>query len=145
VGDQADVERLRTLLRVPTVSYADEKAIDAAPFEEFHRALTEAFPLLHEQLTRHRILEHSLLFHWQGATAQDPVVLMAHIDVVPIDESAPWQHPPFGAEIHDGSIWGRGTLDDKGSLVGICTAVERLLAEDFVPARDVWLSFGARE
>jgi carboxypeptidase PM20D1 len=145
VGDPADVERLRTLVRVPTVSYADEKAINAAPFEAFHRALTEAFPLLHEHLTRHRILEHSLLFHWQGATAQDPVVLMAHIDVVPIDESAPWHHPPFGAEIHDGSIWGRGTLDDKGSLVGICTAVERLLAEGFVPARDVWLSFGARE
>ncbi len=40
---------------------------------------------------------------------------------------------------------GAGTLDDKGSLVGICTAVERLLADGFVPARDVWLSFGARE
>ena len=70
---------------------------------------------------------------------------MAHIDVVPVDESAPWQHPPFSAEIHDGAIWGRGTLDDKGSLVGICAAVEGLLAEDVVPARDVWLSFGARE
>jgi carboxypeptidase PM20D1 len=72
-------------------------------------------------------------------------VLMAHLDVVPIDESAPWQHPPFGAEIHDDAIWGRGTLDDKGSLVGICGAVEGLLERDFVPARDVWLSFGARE
>jgi carboxypeptidase PM20D1 len=55
------------------------------------------------------------------------------------------QHPPFGAEIHDGAVWGRGTLDDKGSLVGICAAVERLLAKGVVPARDVWLSFGARE
>jgi carboxypeptidase PM20D1 len=73
------------------------------------------------------------------------VVLMAHLDVVPVDESAPWQHPPFGAEIHDGAVWGRGTLDDKGCLVAICEAVERLLAQGFTPAQDVWLSFGCDE
>ncbi len=140
-----DIERFRALIRVPTVSYADEAAIEADPFVEFVDLLAASFPLLHEHLTCTRILEHSLLFHWEGRSAADPVVLMAHIDVVPIDESAPWQHPPFGAEIHDGAIWGRGTLDDKGSLVGICTAVERLLADGFVPPRDVWLSFGARE
>ena len=140
-----EVEKLRALVRIPTVSYADEAAIDPAPFEDFIHALADAFPLLHEHLTLHRVRDHSLLFHWTGRTAADPVVLMAHIDVVPIDESAPWQHPPFGAQIHDGAIWGRGTLDDKGSLVGICAAVERLLADDFVPLRDVWLSFGARE
>ncbi len=42
-------------------------------------------------------------------------------------------------------VWGRGTLDDKGSVVGICSAVEELLAEGFVPSRDVWLSFGSTE
>jgi carboxypeptidase PM20D1 len=145
VEGHPEVEKLRTLVRVPTVSYDDEKAIDPAPFEELHRTLAGAFPLLHEHLTLHRVREHSLLFHWPGASEKDPVVLMAHLDVVPVDDSAPWQHPPFGAEIHDGSIWGRGTLDDKGSLVAICAAVERLLAEGFVPSRDVWLSFGARE
>ena len=107
--------------------------------------LAEAFPLLHERLALHRVLDRSLLFHWGGTGDADPLVLMAHIDVVPIDESAPWQHPPFCAEVHDGAVWGRGTLDDKGSLVGICAAVERLLEQGFVPARDVWLSFGARE
>ena len=70
---------------------------------------------------------------------------MAHLDVVPVDPSAPWQHPAFGAEIVDGEIWGRGTLDDKGCVVGICEAVERLLEQDFTPAQDVWLSFGCDE
>jgi carboxypeptidase PM20D1 len=73
------------------------------------------------------------------------VVLMAHLDVVPVDECAPWQHPPFGAEIHDGAVWGRGTLDDKGCVVAISEAVERLLAQGFAPAQDVWLSFGSDE
>jgi carboxypeptidase PM20D1 len=144
-SDDEVVERFRHLLGIATVSHTDEHEIDAAAFEKFRLALAEAFPLVHEHLTVHPVLEHSLLLHWKGNSRQDPVVLMAHIDVVPVDESAPWQHPPFSAEVHDGVIWGRGTLDDKGSLVGICAAVERLLADGFVPARDVWLSFGARE
>ena len=143
--DAGAVEKLRTLVRLPTVSHTDEAAIDPEPFETFVAQLADLFPLLHEHLTLRRILDHSLLLHWRGRGTADPVVLMAHIDVVPIDESAPWQHPPFGAEIHDGHVWGRGTLDDKGSLVGICAAVEGLLTRGFVPARDVWLSFGARE
>ena len=143
--DSEEIEKLRRLVRLPTVSYADEAAIDASPFEEFRSALAEAFPLVHEHLTLHRIREQSLLLHWKGSSDADPMVLMAHIDVVPVDESAPWQHPPFAAEIHDGAVWGRGTLDDKGSLVGICAAVERLLGQGVAPARDVWLSFGARE
>jgi carboxypeptidase PM20D1 len=144
-SDDEVVERFRDLLRIPTVSFPDEAEIDAAVFEKFHLALAEAFPLLHRALELHRVREHSLLFRWPGRGDGEPVVLMAHQDVVPIDESAPWQHPPFGAEIHDGHLWGRGTLDDKGSLVGIAAAVERMLADGFVPARDVWLSFGARE
>ncbi len=143
--DEQAIERLRALIRIPTVSDEDESRIDPGPFVEFVAELERRFPLLHRRLTRHRVLEHSLLFHWEGASSERPVVLMAHIDVVPIDASAPWQHPPFEAAVVDDQIWGRGTLDDKGSLAGICEAVERLLAEDFTPAQDVWLSFGARE
>ncbi len=144
-ADEQAVERLRALVRIPTVSDTEESLLDPGPFVEFVAELERRFPLLHRRLTRHRVLDHSLLFHWEGASSERPVVLMAHIDVVPIDESAPWQHPPFEAAIADGHVWGRGTLDDKGSLSGICEAIERLLADDFAPAQDVWLSFGARE
>ena len=145
MGGAEEIEKLRALVRLPTVSRTDELATDPAPFAELIALLAEQFPLLHQHLELHRVREHSLLFHWSGRTAEAPVVLMAHLDVVPVDESAPWQHPPFGAEIHDGAVWGRGTLDDKGSLVAICAAVERLLLRGVVPSRDVWLSFGARE
>ena len=71
-----------------------------------------------------RVGTHGLLFHWTGASAEKPIVLMAHLDVVPVDAEAPWQHDAFGGEIHDSdegpAIWGRGTLDDKGlSLIHI--------------------------
>lgn len=139
------VEKLQALIRIPTVSWPDEDAVDRAAFEAFHAELARQFPLLHSTLERHRVGTHGLLLRWAGRAATRPVVLMAHQDVVPVDASAPWQHPPFGAEIHDGAVWGRGTLDDKGALVAICEAVESLLGEGFVPEQDVWLSFGARE
>ncbi|QWZ07943.1 M20/M25/M40 family metallo-hydrolase [Nocardioides panacis] len=138
-------EKLRTLVRIPTISYADPTAVDTEAFDLFVATLAELFPLLHGHLALTRIGQHGLLFHWPGASDERPVVLMAHLDVVPVDESAPWQHPAFGAVLADGAVWGRGTLDDKGSLVAICEAVETLLADGFTPAQDVWLSFGADE
>jgi carboxypeptidase PM20D1 len=139
------VGKLQALVRIPTVSHRDPDQVDTGAFDEFVAELRRQFPLLHERLELTRVDTHGLLFHWAGAAADRPVVLMAHLDVVPVDDGAPWQHPPFGAEIHDGAIWGRGTLDDKGCLVGICEAVETLLGQDFTPAQDVWLSFGSNE
>lgn len=49
----------------------------------------------------------------KGTGRKRPLVLLNHIDVVPAAQ-ADWKHPPFGGEIHEGEIWGRGTLDMKG-------------------------------
>lgn len=136
---------LREAVRIPTVSYPREEDVDGEQFERLHALLRERFPLLHEHAELTRVGTHGLLYRWAGRSGDRPVVLMAHQDVVPVEEGDPWQRPAYGAEVVDGVLWGRGTLDDKGSLVGICAAVEELLAEGFVPAQDVWLSFGARE
>ena len=56
---------------------------------------------------------------------------MAHLDVVPVEGT--WQHDAFSGAVVDGQIWGRGTLDDKGCLVGICEAVETLLERGLHP------------
>lgn len=139
------VGKLQTLVRIPTVSYRDWDDVDVAAFDAFLVELAAQFPLVHARLELTRIDTHGLLFHWAGRSSERPVVLMAHLDVVPVDADASWKHPPFGAEIHDGAIWGRGTLDDKGELVAICEAVETLLEAGFTPAQDVWLSFGCNE
>jgi carboxypeptidase PM20D1 len=139
------VAKLQALVRIPTVSDRDASRVDTAAFDRLLDELRSRFPLLHERLELTRVGTHGLLFHWSGRAADKPVVLMAHLDVVPVDESAPWQHPAFGAEIVDGAIWGRGTLDDKGCVTAICEAVERLLATGHLPAQDVWLSFGCDE
>ncbi|GAA1127476.1 M20 family peptidase [Nocardioides aquiterrae] len=139
------VAKLQALVRIPTVSHRDRGLVDTAAFDAFVAELARQFPLLHERLELTRVDSHGLLFRWPGRRADRPVVLMAHLDVVPVEEDAPWRHPPFGAEIHDDAVWGRGTLDDKGALVAICEAVETLLEQDVTPAQDVWLSFGCTE
>lgn len=143
MDDDAAVAALQALVRIPTVSDRDLDKVDSEAFDEALHELARRFPLIHQRLELTRIDTHGLLFHWAGASSAKPVVLMAHLDVVPVEGE--WQHPAFGGDIVDGSIWGRGTLDDKGSLVGICAAVERLLEQDHVPAQDVWLSFGCNE
>ncbi|EGD42365.1 peptidase, M20E (Gly-X carboxypeptidase) subfamily [Nocardioidaceae bacterium Broad-1] len=135
------VAALQDALRAPTVS--DGSGAEQQAFEQLHDVLREHFPQLHSTLDLTPVGRHGLLFRWPGASADKPVVLMAHQDVVPI--AGEWTHNPFGGEIVDGVIHGRGTLDDKGQLVAICAAVEGLLVEGFAPAYDVWLSFGSDE
>jgi carboxypeptidase PM20D1 len=141
--DEHALAALRALVRIPTVSSRDPAQVDTAAFDRLLAELAARFPLLHERLELTRIPDHALLFRWPGAAADRPVVLMAHLDVVPVEGT--WTHPPFGAEVAGGQVWGRGTLDDKGSLVALCAAVEALLADGHRPARDVWLSFGSEE
>ena len=130
------VQRLQEIVRIPTVSGSGE------PFERLLATMREQWPLVHE-LSVVRVREHGLLIHWPGRSAQRPVVLMAHLDVVPV--SGTWTRDPFSGTVADGAVHGRGTLDDKGCVAAVCEAVESLLREGFVPSYDVWLSFGCDE
>jgi len=156
------LEALRQLLRIPTISRpatGPGPRTDPAPFEAFIAALPTLFPRVHAALELERVggdPDHgdpgcALLYRWRGtdaAGAAEPTVLMAHYDVVPATDEG-WQHPPFAAEIvGDGDaavLWGRGTLDDKGCVVAILSAVERLLAVGHAPRHDVLLCFGNDE
>ncbi|HET8866714.1 MAG TPA: M20/M25/M40 family metallo-hydrolase [Agrococcus sp.] len=149
IADDA-IDHLIALVRVPTESPEQLPA--------FQAALRERFPLLFAELEVESI-GHTLLARWPGTGEGAPVLLMAHQDVVPApvaepDGTAPhgdaiaragWTHPPYSGHRDATHVWGRGTLDDKGSLAGICVAVEALLGAGFAPARDVWLLFGHDE
>lgn len=154
--------RLSRMVRVRTVEDADANANAAdllAPFTEFLALLQELYPLVSAHLERELVTERGVLYRWPGsvspsgdsrggdgeAAAPGALLLMAHFDVVPAFEAEGWTHPPFDGAIADGSVWGRGTLDDKGPLCVILEAVETLLAEGHTPPRDVYLWFGGDE
>ena len=79
-----------------------------------------------------------LVARLKGAGNARPLLLLHHMDVVPTDPSR-WQHDPFAAEIADGKIWGRGSIDMKGlGVVQLMSFI--LLKRQHVPlARDVIL------
>ena len=139
-------ERLSRMIQLPTVS-AELDSRGQQPFEDFVALLRELYPLVHEHLELERHGDLGLLYRWKGRrdAPDGPVVLMAHFDVVPVDETDGWTHPPFEGRIEDGWVFGRGTLDDKGPLLAVMEAVENLLTAGFTPARDVYLSFGGNE
>jgi carboxypeptidase PM20D1 len=131
-----------------TISYGDTSRLDSSQFFGFHRFLKNTYPLVHEKLLREQILKYSLLYKWEGKNPKlNPIVLMAHQDVVPIEEASKnmWTVDPFAGTIKDDFIWGRGTTDDKINLISILEATEKLLGENFQPERTIYFAFGHDE
>ena len=125
-----------------------EKARSEAAFEAMRAWVVNTYPLLAANSRLELIGNGSMLFTWQGSNPQlNPVLLMAHMDVVPIapGEDDKWQYPPFSGELAEGFVWGRGTIDTKGSMIAMLEAVELLISQGFTPERSVLLSFGADE
>jgi len=141
------VQRMAAALRIPTISYTEAEKNDPAALAAFAEHLAHSFPRTHAALTREKI-GHSLLYTWAGTDpAATPLLLLAHMDVVPIEPGTEerWTHPPFGGVVEGGYIWGRGARDDKSSVLALLESAEWLLARDFKPSRTVYLAFGHDE
>ena len=148
LGAAFGVERFTAALRFPTISTQDRAAFDSTPFLALHDWLRDAFPGVHSRLTREVVADYSLLYTWTGTDSTlDPILLMGHLDVVPVEQGTEsrWTHAPFAGEVADGFVWGRGTLDDKSSVIAVLEAVEWLVSSGFRPRRTIYLAFGHDE
>lgn len=92
------VENLRTLVRCRTVSNTDRALEDEAEFEKLIHTLPELYPNVFKVCKFERLEDRALLFTWAGKAHTDPTVLMAHYDVVDVDEAG-WRTVLSGAAV----------------------------------------------
>jgi len=132
------------MIRCKTVSNRDEKLVDREEFRKFEELLKTCFPSIHEKSELTKIGKTGFLYYLKGKSSAKPSVCMAHYDVVPVEIEG-WDKPAFEGIIEEEYIWGRGTLDTKGTLCGIVEALEQLLLKGYVPENDLYLSFSGEE
>lgn len=143
LDEEGAVRRFGETIRLATV-WPRYGEVDRAPFDAFLPLLQKLYPRMFDTLETQILNEYGILCRWKGADSARPVVLMSHYDVVSADADK-WQHPPFCGEVHDGEIWGRGTVDTKCILAALLEAGENLLAEGFTPQHDLYFSFTNNE
>ena len=140
----AAVESLAALIRCKTVSYSDHSLEDDAEFRKLITLLPSLYPHVFDMCSFRELPDRALLLRWPGKNAGDPAVLMAHYDVVPVDEEK-WEKPPFAAILEDGVLWGRGTLDTKVTVNAILSAANHLIQEGWQPDKDIYFAFSGGE
>ena len=138
----SQVQDLQELIRIPSVSRGEPK--EGMPYgEHVFNALRKA-----QQIARKLGFEKvwdvearcGVVEYGEG---DELVAVMAHLDVVP--EGTGWTYPPYGAEIHDGAMYGRGTADDKGAAVSALYALYALKESGAKMKRRVRILLGCDE
>jgi carboxypeptidase PM20D1 len=149
VDSAGAIARLSAAVQLQTISYEEgTRVIDSAAFRALHEHLRTSFPLVHQRLTRETVAGLSLLYTWRGSDPSlAPVIVMAHLDVVPVvpGTEKDWMQPPFSGVVADGFVWGRGSMDDKVSVMAALEGAEQALRAGFQPKRTIYFAFGHDE
>ncbi len=140
-------EHLSKAVQFATISNKINE-MDVEAMENLHAFLVVTYPAFHKKVKKEIVSTHTLLYTWKGKDESlKPLLFMGHLDVVPIEESSrnEWLHKPFSGDIEDGIIYGRGTLDDKCTLIGLLEAAEILATNGFEPKHTLYFMFGQDE
>lgn len=140
----AAVDALAQLVRCKTVSYNDKALEDEGEFQKLIALLPGLYPRVFDVCSVDQLPDRALLLRWPGKSHGDPAVMMAHYDVVPVNEEK-WDKPPFAGILEDGILWGRGTLDTKVTFNGIFSAANYLIGKGFQPEHDIYFAFSGGE
>jgi carboxypeptidase PM20D1 len=144
----AAAARLGEAIRFQTVSNQDSAQNQTAEWTKFQAWLQRSYPAFHRAAQREIVGNGTLLYRWEGSDpSAQPIILMAHQDVVPVTPGTEkdWKHPPFAGIVAEGAIWGRGAIDDKGSLIALMEGLELLAAQGFKPMRSIIVVSGHDE
>ncbi len=138
------IKRFSELIKCKTISNRDMSKVDLSQFEKFQDLIKKFYPNVFKKCEFEKVLDTGLLFRWPGSMNTYPIVLMSHYDVVPANEEQ-WEKPAFDGVVVNNELWGRGTLDTKGTLIGVLEAAEYLIKKGHLPKNDIYFSFSGDE
>ena len=122
------IANLATLIRCPSVTPAEGGALSALA------AMLEPLGFTVERMTAREPGMPDIENLYARIGTEEPHLMFAgHTDVVPVGNAAAWTHAPFGAEIADGEMFGRGAVDMKGGIACFVAAVARQIAKNGPP------------
>ena len=78
---------------------------------------------------------------WRGASEKKVLLLSGHTDVVPTGDLKQWEHDPFKGEIHDGWLWGRGSVDMKAAIAAQIFAAKAVIESKIPLSSSFMLGF----
>ena len=81
----------------------------------------------------------------EAGEGEEILGVLAHVDVVDPGDESKWISPPFEPEVREGKLYGRGTLDDKGAVIAVMTAMEALVKLGIPLNKEIQLILGTRE
>jgi carboxypeptidase PM20D1 len=142
------VRNLSEAVRFQTVSHQNIADNQVAEWDRFQAWLQMAYPAAHAAMSREIVGDRALVYKWEGSVPNEPaIIVMAHQDVVPVtaDTEKDWKYPAFSGQIAENAVWGRGSVDDKGSLIGLFEALDALAKQGYKPKRTIYLVSGHDE
>ncbi|WP_297522177.1 M20/M25/M40 family metallo-hydrolase [uncultured Clostridium sp.] len=116
---------------------------DDSEFIRFRERLKMMFTLIYKNAKFEIFGDGALLYKFEGEDNKRSILLMSHHDAVA--ENGEWCYEPFGGEIKDGKLLGRGTVDTKTSFFAELMALEELLEEGFIPKVNVYIASSNNE
>lgn len=134
-------QRLQPVIRCKTVSVRD--SYDDTEFAKLRAVMEQLFPLVHANAERMTFSEDCWVYKLAGKDSSRNIMLMSHHDV--FSANGPWQHDPFGGEISQGQLWGRGTVDTKTPLFAEFSALEEMLKAGEAFPCNIWIGSSHNE
>lgn len=146
VNEEEITNHFSKFIQCKTVTIPEPEKGDYSEHEKFISLLQELYPRVFEKAEFERINKYGLYFKFKGKNEGDAIILMSHFDVVTYTKER-WSVEPFGGEIKDGKVWGRGAIDNKATLLCPMESMENILKNDpdFTPEYDLYFTFGGDE
>lgn len=141
--DEMSEEIIKSTAEIVKIKSVEGEAKPGMPYGEGVAKALECALNIAKELGFETVNLDGYVGYAEYGQGEDYVVALGHLDVVP--EGDGWIHPAYGAEIHDGKMYGRGTTDDKGPIIATLYGLKAIKESGLPISKRIRVLFGTNE